>query len=225
MHKRLFELFKRKKGVSMANPKIPAILSENETSFSNKKEEIIYAAAKLMSKKGFDATTMLDIANEVGMLKGSLYHHFSSKEEIFFHVLNKGIDTLYGNAINVFNSEENPREKLRKIIKCHALHLMNDNVSMVIFSQERKKLISDNGDSESYIAKRDSYENHIRLILKQGIKEGFFPAEIDIKLTSFCILGMLNWLIQWFRPEGSLSSDAIADYMGFLICDLMLKKA
>ncbi|MBS4024493.1 MAG: TetR family transcriptional regulator [Clostridia bacterium] len=196
---------------------------KEEMTFSNKKDQIIYAAGRLMTLKGFDATTMLDIANEVGMLKGSLYHHFSSKEEIFFNVITKGINKLYTSAKDIFESNASPPEKLRKMIINHALHLMDNNDSMVVFSQEKNRKLFQHSDAKNYIMKRDSYEDNIRQILKEGKEQGFFPNEIDIKLTTFCILGMLNWLIQWYRPEGSLSSQEIANYMGLLICDLMLK--
>lgn len=196
---------------------------QGKITFSSKKDEIIYVAGKLMTLKGYDATTMLDIASEVGMLKGSLYHHFSSKEEIFFNVINKGIDALYNSAKEIFESKAPPMEKLRKIIIIHSLHLMNNNDSMVVFLKEKNKEFFEHSNAKQYMMKRDFYEGFIRQILKEGKEQGLIPAEIDTKLTTFCILGMLNWLIQWYRPEGSLSSTEIANHMGFLICDLMLK--
>lgn len=197
---------------------------KGKISFSSKKDEIIYVAGKIMNQKGYDATTMLDIANEVGMLKGSLYHHFSSKEEIFFNVLNKGINQLYDSSKAIFESTASPQEKLRKMIINHSLHLMDNNDSMVVFQKEKNKEFFERSDAKNYLMKRDCYEGFYRQILKEGKEQGLFPEGINEKLTTFGILGMLNWLTQWFKPEGALSPKEIANYMGFLVCDLMLKE-
>lgn len=191
--------------------------------FTNKKDEIIYAAGKLMRQKGFDATTMMDIANEVGMLKGSLYHHFSSKEEIFFSVIHKGINKLYSSGKTIFESDLTPPEKLKKLVEVHVLHLMNKNDAIAVFAHERNKSVLEHEQSKEYIKKRDSYENFLREILKTGVNKGYFPKEINIKLTSLSILGMMNWSIQWYRPDGSFTAEEIANYMSFLVCNLMLK--
>ncbi len=197
--------------------------AKGKMTFSSKKDEILYVAGKIMNQKGYDATTMLDIANEVGMLKGSLYHHFSSKEEIFFNVINKGINQLYDSSKAIFESAASPPEKLRKMIINHSLHLMANNDSMVVFQKEKNKEFFEHSDAKNYLVKRDSYEGFYRQILNEGKEQDLFPEGIDDKLTTFSILGMLNWLTQWYQPEGELSPEEIANYMGFLVCDLMLK--
>lgn len=197
--------------------------AKGKITFPSKKDEIIYVAGKIMCKKGYDATTMQDIANGVGMLKGSLYHHFSSKEEIFLNVINKGINQLYNSAKAIFESTASPPEKLRKMIINHSLHLMDNNDSMVVFQKEKDKEFFEHSDAKNYFIQRDSFEWFYRQILTEGKDQGLFPEGIDDKLTTFCILGMLNWLVQWYRPEGALSPKEIANYMGFLVCDLMLK--
>lgn len=197
--------------------------AKGNNTFPNKKDEIIYVAGKIMNQKGYDATTMSDIANGVGMLKGSLYHHFSGKEEIFFNVINKGINQLYYSSKAIFESTAAPPEKLRKMLINHCLHLMDNNDSMVVFQKEKDKELFQHSDAKNYLMKRDIYEGFYRQILNEGKEQGLFPEGIDDKLTTFCILGMLNWLTQWYRPEGVLSPTEIANYMGFLVCDLMLK--
>ena len=195
---------------------------KNEGEFQNTRERIIYEAGKLMRKKGFSATSMQEIALEVGMLKGSLYHHFTSKEEILFSVVCKGINKLIQDSQPAFESELPPPAKLRKLIHIHAEHLMNNNDSIVVFSQEKDKLSSEYYDV--YIQKRNQLEMFLRDTIGKGVKEGYFPTELDVKLTTFCILGMINWLIQWYHPEGTKSPHEIAKYMEFLICDQMMKK-
>jgi len=197
------------------------VAGENEF-LPNRREEIIRAAAILFRRQGFDATSMQDIAAAVGMLKGSLYYHFASKEELLNEVVNRGVDRLLAGAEPIFASPDlGPREKLRQLIRNHLLHLAQNNDSLVIASYVADKLEKEH--RKAYVAKRDRYEGFLRQVVVEGIAAGEFPP-VDVKLTVWAILGMCNWSIQWYRPDGPYSAEYIADYMSHLICDLMLAK-
>ena len=193
-------------------------LSLEETS-KNKRDEILDEAAKLFKRKGFNGTSMQDIASEVGILKGSIYYYFSSKNEIFREVLNNGINPVLIKAEYIMGKDLTPNDKLRELIKNHISYILNNNYSLVIFFQEKEK-ISENQTKE-YVDSRNRYENMFRNVLQEGIKEGVFP-NVDIHLTVFAIMGMCNWIIQWYNPNGTKSHDEITDHMVYLICDLML---
>jgi hypothetical protein len=101
------------------------------------------------------------------------------------------------------------------------LHLAKDNKSLFIATNLIDKLTPEH--RVSYLYKRDLYESMLRKTLEEGIQIGEFPP-VDIKLTVLAILGMCNWLIQWYRYDGFFSAEYIADYLSTLICDRMLAK-
>lgn len=195
-------------------------VSIDETS-KNKRDEILDEAAKLFKRKGFNGTSMQDIAAEVGILKGSIYYYFNSKNEIFREVLHKGITPLLKKAEFIIRKDISPNQKLRELIKNHINYILNNNYSLVIFFQEKEK-ISENQTKE-YVESRNCYESMFKNVLEKGINEGLFP-KVDISLTVFAIMGMCNWIIQWYNPNGPKSHDEITDHMVYLICDLMINK-
>lgn len=186
----------------------------------NMRLELLHAAAKLFRKKGFHGTSMQDIAEAVGILKGSIYYHFNSKNEIFREVLIRGITPVIFTAEMFLKEEISPREKLRKLLHNHLMYILEHNDSLVIFFQEREKIPQ--GELESYLQKRSRYEETLKIVLDEGVKSGDFPA-VDVQLTMFAIFGMCNWVVEWYNPQGSKSAEEIAAHMVQLICDLMLR--
>ncbi|MGI6328651.1 MAG: TetR/AcrR family transcriptional regulator [Dethiobacteria bacterium] len=185
----------------------------------NKRDEILYEAGKLFRRKGFNGTSMQDIASEVGILKGSIYYYFNSKDEIFREVLNKGISPVLKKAELIKSKNLPPAEKLRELIKDHINYIMDNNYSLVLFFQEKENISA--SQTKHYVESRNKYEKIFKDVLSDGIKLGVFPP-VNVSLTVFAILGMCNWIIQWYNPSGPSSHDEIIEHMVYLICDLML---
>ena len=187
----------------------------------NKRDEILSEAARLFRRKGYSGTSMQDIASEVGILKGSIYYHFKSKDEIFREVLQKGISPVLKKAEFIYGNKSTPREILRQLIENHVNYIINNDYSLVIFSQEKEK-ISDK-QTRDYVLSRNRYEKIFKDVLAEGIKAGDFP-QVDVSLTVLAILGMCNSIIQWYNPAGRNSSAEITAHMAHLTMDLMLRK-
>ena len=188
----------------------------------NKREEILLAANKLFRKKGYNGTSMQGIAEEVDLLKGSLYHHFSAKEELLNEILVSGIDRLLLVSGQIFEMIDlGARDKLRELIKRHVLHITGNNESLLIATNELDKLSESH--RESYHAKRKEYNKLWSSVLEEGIQKGEFPS-FDVELTSRAIRGMINWLVEWYKHDGSFQRNYIADYFSNLICDFTLAK-
>jgi len=194
------------------------ILNQEET-VKNKREEILIQAANLFRKKGFSGTSMQDIARDVGILKGSIYYYFNSKSEIFREVLNKGISPILKNAEYIMSKDLSPDGKLRELISSHIYYIMENNYSLVLYFQEKEKISAE--ETKKYLESRNKYEKIFKDVLAEGIKKGVFP-KVNITLTVYAILGMCNWIVQWYNPKGTLNSQEIIDHMVYLVCDLML---
>jgi AcrR family transcriptional regulator len=186
---------------------------------NNKRDEILNEAAKLFRRKGFDGTSMQDIAEKVGILKGSIYYYFNSKNEIFRKVLDKGIGPVLKNAEFIMNKKLSPQDKLQELLQSHLQYILKNDFSLVIFFREKENIPAN--ETQKYVQSRNRYENIFRDVLEEGINKGYFP-KVDVNLTIFAILGMCNWVIQWYNPRGSKNQEEITAHMIYLICELML---
>jgi len=163
------------------------------------KHEIFEAIAKLFKEKGFYNTSIKDISESVGLKGGSLYYHITSKEDALFKICKDAIDTHLTNLEKAVNTDDDPKTKLIKVIENHIDYFTTNFYKTSVFLIETKALGVEY--QKQYIKKRDRFESHIRQVLREGIKEGIFRNG-DVKLMTFAILGMLNWMVIWYRPEG-----------------------
>jgi TetR/AcrR family transcriptional regulator, cholesterol catabolism regulator len=173
---------------------------EGERMSTPRTKEIIAAAAKLFKEKGYHATTIQDVADEVGMLKGSLYYHIKSKEELLYLVTKK-----------LMESELSPQQKIVEFIRSHLRAFDANYPHMFVFLQEKASLSE---PVQAEVAGIDfRYEALLEAILHQGVDGGHFRRELDLKIMAFSILGMCNWMFKWYYKGGRLTIDDIAHHM------------
>ena len=180
------------------------------------REDILEAAAKIFSQKGFEATSMQDIAEAVKLQKGSLYHHFSSKQAILSAVLERAIDTLTDCIQPVIAMPLPLDEKMRRCIGVYLQTLMKYRSLMAVLLLEHRYLEA--GQQFQHIVRRDSFERQWRGLVEDGMAAGIFVAG-DPGLVTRSLLGILNWTITWYREDGPSSIEEIAAQ----IADLFLK--
>lgn len=185
------------------------------TRYANRKEEIVHIAAELFSQKGYAATSMRDIAEHMKMEAASLYNHISSKEEIL-HVICFSIADRFINSIEEVNDIYfNGEEKLRMAVKSHVQILTNNLPEANVFLREWRHLNEDN--LHAFIQLRDQYEDGIENILQTGMDENVFQ-EVDKKFAALNILSSVNWIVEWYKPEGKMNAEEVATKL----CDFML---
>jgi AcrR family transcriptional regulator len=176
-------------------------------SSSNRKEEIIRAAAKLFHHKGYHGTSIGDIAQEVGLPKGGLYYYIENKEELLFEIINRGIRSFLPVLEQIKQSNLEPDEKLIKAVTINVKLLADHQEYVSVFLKEKNSLLPQH--YEQYIRDRDAVEWIFRDIIQEGVNRGIF-RQTNVKVITFAVLGMCNWLTQWYRSEGSISADQIA---------------
>jgi AcrR family transcriptional regulator len=184
------------------------------------REDILDAAAQVISKKGFHAASMSDIASAVNLQKASLYHHVSSKQEILLALLDRAVDMLTERIAPLATRSAPADEKLRGMIHAY-LKLMAENVdvaSVLLF--EHRSL--DPKQHTRHIPNRDRFEALWRDVLTDGVKSGVFACP-NPALTVRGLMGILNWTLTWYRPKGELSIEQIADqYVDLLYHGLLV---
>jgi AcrR family transcriptional regulator len=180
------------------------------------RSDIIQAAAQIFRQKGYHGTSMQDIADAVHLQKASLYHHISGKQEILVDILDRALDLLIEDIEAVAKSEIKPEEKVRQAMQAYVGRLTEDIDLAAVLMQEHRSLAVDL--KAAHIARRDRLESIWREILREGIKSGDFRPTDEV-ITTFAILGVLNWMISWYQPGGRLSAKEIAIQFG----DIFLK--
>lgn len=169
--------------------------------------EIVDAAARVFRRRGYGAATVEDVANELGILKGSLYHYIKSKQELLYDVVvgplreaNRAIDQVLkeGGAVD---------DLIRKAIIAHIEVIHDQYPRLSIALLEQLELPAEQLE-EIRTLHRAYHEKWIDLI-REGAESGLLRAELDAGLTALAILGMLNWATQWYRQDGRAAPGEI----------------
>jgi TetR/AcrR family transcriptional regulator, cholesterol catabolism regulator len=182
----------------------------------SRKDQIETVATALFKERGFAATSMRDLANEVGIEAASIYSHVRSKEELLQSICFKMAQDFFEILENQQSRELSFAQRLREIISAHVAITTRNVAASVVFQQEWRHL------SEPYLSHflelREQYEQRIREIIQHGTEIGEF-VHTDAKFVTRTLLSSLNWIPQWYQLDGELSPADIAQN----IADLFLK--
>ncbi|MEC1523879.1 TetR/AcrR family transcriptional regulator [Neobacillus niacini] len=173
----------------------------------DRKAEILDQALTLFVKKGFNRTSIQDIADAAGITKGGLYHYLKSKEEILF-LLHERFITEGLSKLKVIAEETLPtEEKLVKLLKVHLEIIKDFKDDITIFYKEYNNLSPEN--YQIVLNNRDEYEGIFINVLEEGRINGVFNVE-NSRIASFFILGASNFMYHWYNPNGEKPLDEIA---------------
>lgn len=180
-------------------------------------EEVYAAAVRLFTQKGYHATSMQDIAAAVGLYKGSLYHYIGSKEDLLIQVFERAMGTLLEDVERIVADPSlAPAEQLRLVIQAHVQAVADNLDALTVYLHEFRALA---GESlERVRAQRERYQELVSMVVERGVRLNEF-ATADVGVATLGLLGMCNWLAQWYSPAGRLDARAIAG----LLADLLLK--
>lgn len=173
----------------------------------DRREQIVAAAAALFAEKGYDRTSMRDIAGATGILSGSLYYYFSSKEALFVEVFNAGMAVLTEGARAAAALEAtSPWDRLERLAAAHCRALL-ENSGLMIMVVPRFPEGMDEYRAE-LVSRRDAYEG----IIADAIAALDLPADLDPHVFRLQFLGALNWSQSWYRP-GRMTPEEIGSHL------------
>lgn len=172
--------------------------------------EILDVAAQVFSEKGYDATSLQEIASRTGILKGSIYYYINTKADLLAHLLRQAHETGLRNIEPIANGPGNAAERLAGMIRAHAEYVCTDRSRTAVFVHERKRLTSE--QRKEFLGDEHVYRHLFQQVIEEGQREKLINPEIDPKLTALCLLGSLNSLYQWFRPNGEFSVTMISNH-------------
>ena len=182
------------------------------------RQEILRTAARLFQQRGYDATSMNDVAAALKLSKGGLYHHFQSKDEILFEIMNHAMDITQERVINPVRGIADAQERLRALIRLHIEVVLSpgDREITVMLHENhplppalRKRI---NARKKEYV---HFLEGLIGEVQKEAHKEARRDAphtrppsgRVSPRAAAFAVLGMINWIYQWYKPEGELQAQ------------------
>ena len=182
---------------------------------SARRTEMVHAAARLFSERGYHGTSIQHLADALGLQKGSLYSHIGSKEELLFDVVNEGADRFLERGEIAIQLQALAGVKLRRLLVGHIETAIEHLDAATVFLNEWRYLSEDR--RRIIQAKRDRYENIVRSIIDEGITAGEFRDDANVRFAARLVLSAGNWTYAWFKPGGELGPTEIGERFADLL--------
>ncbi len=176
------------------------------------KKKILDKARELFWVKGYDKTSIRNIAGACGFEPSNVYNYFSNKEQLLYEILREGLERQVSLIADLENdSAHSPVERLRMLIQRNIHHVLGYRRSSGLLFDVGLKNLSP-ARRKKIIEYRDAYDRIMRKVIRDGVESGDF-AEVDDKLAGFAITSIITRSRVWFSSRGRLSADQIADFM------------
>jgi AcrR family transcriptional regulator len=173
--------------------------------------QILEAAARVFCERGFEKTSMGDVAAAMRMTKAGIYHHIASKEELLAAIMHYGMDLFEARVLRETRTLRDPLERLRRTLRGHLLLVLRDRSKEVtVILHEGAAL------PKALKARLDARKKSYIRFLEKTIAELVLrrvARRVDPTVAAFALLGMVNWTCQWYRRDGRLKDEALADQM------------
>ncbi|HTQ97694.1 MAG TPA: TetR/AcrR family transcriptional regulator [Candidatus Acidoferrum sp.] len=184
-------------------------------------EEVLHSAANIFFAKGFHATSIEDVARDVGMLKGSLYYYIKSKEDLLFRLLMAGIEDGDAFIARQIDPGRDPLEQLESAIRAQIDYIIQNRVPFGLFLHEFDSLSGKR--QHKLISVMARYNSRFVDLVRRGQETGTV-VEGEPWIIVNGILGMCNWLYRWYDPDHEADSDRIKNIFVRIIFDGIRKK-
>src|SRR5438067_1415556 len=173
---------------------------------SARREELTRIAARLFAERGYQGTSLADLAGELGVRKPSLYHHIASKEDLLWAVAREGADAFHA-ALDGVPGAAPPAERIRLALRAHLAVVAGQLDIATVFVREWRYLEGER--RERFLAERRRYEERIRDLFRDGVEGSELRTDLDVATAALLFLSAANWAYTWLRPDGD--TDALAD--------------
>ncbi len=170
------------------------------------REKILAESARVFNRRGYDAATLDEIAQALGVTKAALYYHVTNKEDLLLQCHQKALDIAINAVRTALAEASEPDEQLRLVLTRYIGGMTDELAGIVVLLYEGALSTS---HYHQIMEQRDEYERLLRGIIEAGVKSGVF-VPCDARLIGFAILGALNWIPRWYKPDGPRTPKEIA---------------
>ncbi|HEV7492550.1 TetR/AcrR family transcriptional regulator [Baekduia sp.] len=184
--------------------------------YDRRQAQVVLDAARVFALHGYDQTSVPQLADELGLAAGSLYHYFGSKEQLLIAICDQLMDPLLDDARAITASDDAGATQLQALLHLWVTHVIERRNHMLVFQQERH--VIDHGDQWRQVRdRRKQFERLMESVLERVHADGNARLA-DARLSLAALLGMVNHTAQWYRPRGRLSAAEIADgYVALIV--------
>ena len=178
----------------------------------DRRSQILTIAGHLFSRKGYHATSMRELARHLNLQGGSLYAHIQSKEELLLEVVRQAAER-FQKVLEELPSGD-PVTRMKALVKGHLRVIAEELPRATVFFHEWKHLSPPLLEEAKALRRR--YEEGVQAVVEEGVRARVFRVE-NVRLATLFVLSALNWTYQWYRPDGPLSLEALAEAYAELV--------
>ena len=184
---------------------------------TDSRHEILRAAAQLFRERGYDAASMNDLAATLNLSKGALYHHFQSKDEILFHIMEHAMEITEEQVKKPVLALTDPEDRLRTCIRLH-IHvvLQTRDREITVMLHENHPLPEE--FRRRINARKKEYVHFVEGLIADAQRARAGKSHVNPKVGAFALLGMINWIYQWHRPDGAITEAELVDQFTEIVC-------
>lgn len=168
-------------------------------------KELLEVSARMFAERGYAATSLQHIADELGMLKGSLYYYIKTKDDLLYEVIRAVYWEGVANFRRIVTGPGDAVERLDRAIQGHVRYLIDNITATTVFLHEFDQLSAGRQEELSALG----YTEQLRDLIRTGQDEGTIRADLDASLAALAVLGATNWIYRWYRDPGSRGPGAI----------------
>lgn len=191
---------------------------------TSRRDELLAMAGRMFAEQGLRSTTVRDIADAAGILSGSLYHHFDSKEAMVDELLRGFLDSLFARYQEIAAAESSAADTLRQFVVASFEAIDADHHAVAIYQDEAKRLAGQ--ERFVYIDERNrEFRKLWHTVLERGVADGEFRSDLNIELVYRFMRDTVWVAVRWYRPGGAMSVDQIADQYLSVVLDGILPRS
>lgn len=172
-------------------------------------QDIYRRAAEIIHRKGFDATSMGDIAEAVDLTKGGLYYYIKGKRALLFAIMNFAMDLVEERVLEPARRIDDPDRRLAQLISAHVNLVIDEAHAMTILVYEDEGL--DPEHRQRILERKEVYADFLRDAIAAVLVAHEQEGSVDPTVAAFSLMGMAHWVVRWYRSDGALSKDAVVE--------------
>jgi TetR/AcrR family transcriptional regulator, cholesterol catabolism regulator len=186
----------------------------------NRDQEMIAAALRLFAQKSYPATSVQELADAIGVLKGSIYHYIGSKEDLLFRIFNEAHVENEKLMDELTALEVEPLDRLREYLERSMRITLNNVERTTLYFRDWRHLTGER--REILVRHRAQYDRFLRNLIDEVYKAKGMPNHVDLKHVSSFVIGATNWVADWFRPDrGDCIEKIAADYTALALAAIL----
>ncbi len=182
------------------------------------RDAIVQDAAKVFREKGYHGTSIQDIVDATGLQRGGIYYYIKSKDNLLIDIMDQALAAFIEAQETIFNSDLEPGEKLRQLLEQHIL-MEIENLDGFSCCQTELRCLSPE-ERQRQAQQRGIYEGMLKQVIQDGIERGAFK-HVNVKAAVLAIMGMFNWLVNWYSADGPLGADELSKIFATFALDML----